>query len=80
MMADQFKFDRSLYLPEAVDAAVAAYAEHAKIEVTRTGDEVVAVLSEVTANEPTLVAKSFCNHVLYETVVRMRRAAAEKSD
>jgi hypothetical protein len=66
-------FDRSLYLPEAVDAAVAAYAEHAEIEVTPTAEAVVAVISEAVGSDPEIVANAFCNHVLHETIARMRQ-------
>ena len=74
-MAKRITFDRSLYLPEAVEAAAAAYAEHAGIEVTATGDAVVAVISAVVGNDPDVVAHAFCNHVLHETIARMRQAA-----
>jgi len=74
-MAEQVTFDRSLYLPEAVDAAAAAYAEHAKIEVTPAGDSVVVALSVIGEHDPQTVTNAFCNHVLYETIARMRQAA-----
>jgi hypothetical protein len=74
-MAKRITFDRSLYLPEAVDAAVAAYAEHAEIEVTPTADGMVAVISGVVGNDPEVVANAFCNHVLYETIARVHQAA-----
>jgi hypothetical protein len=73
-MAERITFDRSLYLPEAVEAAAAAYAEHAKIELTPSGDTVVAVISDVVEHDPQTVANAFCNHVLHETIVRMRQA------
>ena len=76
-MPKRITFDRSLYLPEAVDAAAAAYAEHAKIEVTQIASGVVAVISEVAAY-PELVANAFCNHVLHETITRMRHATARE--
>lgn len=78
MMADRIAFDRSLYLPEAVEAAAAAYAEYAQIEVTPTADAVVAVISEVVEHDPHLVASSFCNHVLHETIARRRQAALQE--
>jgi hypothetical protein len=73
-MAERIIFDRSLYLPEAVEAAATAYAEHAKIELTPSGDTVVAVISDVVEHDPQTVANAFCNHVLHETIVRMRQA------
>ena len=77
-MAERIIFDRSLYLPEAVEAAAAAYAEHARIEVTPTGEAVVAAISDVVEHDPSLVANAFCNHVLHETIARRRQAAMEE--
>lgn len=79
-MAERLTFDRSLYLPEAVDAAAAAYAEHAHIEVTSIGDTVVASISEVLEHDPQTVAHAFCNHVLHETIARRRQAALHESE
>lgn len=77
-MAERITFDGSLYVPEAVEAAAAAYAEHAHIEVTPAGDSVVAVISDVREHDPQLVRDAFCNHVLHETIARRRRAAIEE--
>ena len=74
MKARQITFDRSLYLPEAVEAAAAAYADHATIELTPTADAVVAVMSAVAGGDPEIVANAFCNHVLHETIARMHSA------
>jgi hypothetical protein len=70
----RISFDRSLYVPEAVEAAAAAYAGYADITLERTGDAVVAVLGDVTGADRRTVEHSFCNLVLQETIVRMRRA------
>jgi len=74
----QIIFDRSLYAPEAVEAAAAAYAEHADIVLERSGDTVVAVISAVRGGDRETIEHSFCNFALQETVVRMRRAAPEE--
>jgi hypothetical protein len=76
-MAERIAFDRTLYLPEAVEAAAAAYAEHATIEVTPSADAVVAAIT-VDGDDPQTVVHAFCNHVLYETVMRRRGAALEE--
>jgi glycerophosphoryl diester phosphodiesterase len=73
-MSKRISFDRSLYLPEAVEAAAAAYAEYAEIDVTLTADAVVAVISGVSEHDPEMVANAFCNHVLHETIARLRQA------
>ena len=72
-MAERVSFDRSLYLPEAVEAAVAAYSEHARIEVTAEQDAVVAVVAALGELDPALVIHSFCNHVLHETIARRHK-------
>jgi len=73
-------FDRSLYIPEAVEAAAAAYADYAEIALERSGDEVVAVIGAVTGGDPQTVEHSFCNLALQETIVRMHRAAAPEDE
>lgn len=72
----QIIFDRSLYAPEAVEAAATAYAEHADITLERSGDAVVAVIDAVRGGDRETIEHSFCNLALQETVVRMRRAGA----
>ena len=77
-MADRILFDRSLYLPEAVEAAAAAYADYARIELTPTANAVVAVIDGVVDHDPQTVANAFCNHVLHETIARRRQATQEE--
>ena len=69
-------FDRSLYTPDAVEAAAAAYAEYAEIALEHAGDTVVAVVGAVTGGDRQTIENSFCNLALQETIVRMRRADA----
>jgi hypothetical protein len=76
-MAERIVFDRSLYLPEAVDAAAAAYAEHARITVTQEGDTTVVSIADVIEHDPQVVVHAFGNHVLHETITRMRQAEGE---
>ena len=77
-MDKRIAFDRSLYLPEAVEAAAAAYAAHAEIEVLSTDDAVIAVISGVVGNDPDMVANAFCNYVLQETIARVRQAKSQE--
>jgi len=76
-MAERIAFDRTLYLPEAVEAAAAAYAEYATIEVTPSADAVVAAIS-VDGDDVQTVVHAFCNHVLYETLTRRHQAALDE--
>jgi len=77
-VSKQIRFDTSLYLPEAVEAAAAAYAGHAKVEIKLEGDSVVAVLSDLTGGDEDLVSSSFCNHVLHETIGRKRQSILQE--
>ncbi len=69
-------FDRSLYSPEAVEAAAAAFSEHATIIVERAGDAVIADVGDVVGDDRQLIENAFCTLALQETIVRMRRAPA----
>jgi hypothetical protein len=73
-------FDGSLYSPEAVEAAAAAYAGYAEIALERSGDTVVAVVGALGGRDPETVEHSFSNLVLQETIVRRRRATAPVED
>lgn len=74
-MALWITFDRSLYLPEAVEAAAAAYADYAKIEVTQGANAVDVVIADGDEHDAQTLAPAFCNHVLHETIARRRQAA-----
>lgn len=77
-MAERIVFDRSLYLLEAVEAAAAAYGEHARIALSPSDDAVVAVISEVVDHDEREVVNAFCNHVLHETIARVRQSALQE--
>jgi hypothetical protein len=72
-------FDRSLYAPDAVAAAAAAYADYADITLEQEGDAVIATVGAVRGHERDTIEHSFCNLVLQETVVRLRRNAAHEA-
>ncbi len=76
----QITFDRSLYSPEAVEAAAAAYADYADIVLERSNDVVTAVVGDVRGADRATVEHSFCNLALQETVVRMRRSTATEPE
>jgi len=77
---NQISFDRSLYTSDAVEAAAAAYADHADIALERSGDAVVAVVGAVRGADRETIEHSFCNLALQESIVRMRRAAVLAPD
>ena len=71
-MADRVVFSRALYLPDAVRAAVAAYVGLATFQVEVLDDDVTVDISEPDAAVAAIVVDEFCNHVLHETIVRLR--------
>jgi hypothetical protein len=73
-------FDRSLYIPEAVEAAAAAYAEYAEIALEPSGDAVVAVIGTVGGSDRRMIEHSFCNLVLQETIVRQHQAPPREEE
>ena len=77
-MSERITFDRSLYSPDAVEAAAEAYAEYAKIAVSPGTDAIVAEVSDTGDLDPQTVAHAFCNHVLHETIARRRQAALDE--
>lgn len=72
MASRQIQFHRSLYLPEAVQAAAEAYADHAKLVVAERGDSTDVTVEVEDPDDLDLIADSFANHALYETIVRSR--------
>jgi hypothetical protein len=70
-MAD-IRFSRSLYLPEAIDAAAEAYAGLATIEVVRGGDGIEVKFSDVDPDVADVIEDAFANHALAETITRSR--------
>ena len=67
----ELSFSRSLYTPEAVRDAVAAYQELARFEVLEGGDDVQVRVSDPDPEVNDLLDE-FCNHVLFETVKQFR--------
>lgn len=73
-MAERITFDRTLYLPEAVEAAAGSYAGYATIHVTETEAGVEVAVSEPVEHDLQTILDAFCNHVLHETINRRRQA------
>lgn len=77
-MAEPLVFHRSLYAPEAVEAAVAAFGHLATLGVERREHEMVVRVDDVDARVADRFGDAFANHVLYETVVRARSAGGAR--
>ena len=84
-MADpsvQVRFHRSLYRPEAVDEAVRAFADLAKVTVLHNPDDTLVVIealpgqSEAERGEIPMIANELANFALSETVARSRQVAS----
>ena len=63
-------FHRSLYAPEAVEAAAKADAALATITLEVHDHEVLARIENVDARVPDVV-DAFCNHALFESIARL---------
>lgn len=68
----QIRFHRSLYALEAIDEAVKAFADLAKIEVVRNADDVLVVIDAAHASVIGVIADELANYALSETVARSR--------
>ncbi|MBW2525590.1 MAG: hypothetical protein JRI23_15510 [Deltaproteobacteria bacterium] len=71
-MAERVSFSRALYLPEAVTAAAEAYEALGTFEVEVGDDEVAVVITDPDPDVAPVLVDEFCNHVLHETIVRLR--------
>lgn len=71
-MAERVVFSRELYLPDAVEAAVEAYAELAIFEVKVSDGQIEVGVGEPDPEVADVLVDEFCNHVLHETIVRLR--------
>lgn len=70
-MAEAIHFARSLYSPEAVEAAIEAWQGVAQFDVEQL-DQAIAVRMEPNEGDPEEAKDTFSNHVLFETIVRSR--------
>ncbi len=71
-MAERLVFARSLYSPDAVRAATAAYAELASFELQVSAEAIEVIISEPDESVADVLLDEFCNHALHETIVSLR--------
>lgn len=76
-MPEVLTLSRSLYLPEAVQAAASAFAELATIEVRVLDSDIEVSLDAIDPDVDDVLADELMNHALHETILqhRMRREA-----
>jgi hypothetical protein len=72
-VVEERRFDRSLYLPDAVRAAVDAFSEHASLDVAQREGAIVVTLRDAGEHDPRMLLDELSNHVLFETIVRRRQ-------
>ena len=71
----QIAFHRSLYLPDAVQAAVGAYGDYVEsIDVEQGDQDIKVTLRGFDPGYGDVIGDAFANHVLFETVVQSRQA------
>lgn len=71
-MSEVLSLSRSLYLPEAVQAAARAFGELATIEVRVLDSDIEVSLDDIDPDVDDVLADELCNHALHETIVRRR--------
>lgn len=71
-MPERVALSRSLYSPDAVQAAAKAYEEVAKISLEDSAGDIVVTFSDLGPADAEIV-DAFCNHALHETVLRARQ-------
>ena len=73
-MAEKLCFSTSLYRRDAIDAAVSAYHQLADFSISSENEgEVIVEIDKIHPNFAAVLVDSFCNHVLFETIVRYRK-------
>jgi hypothetical protein len=70
--AQQVRFHRSLYAPEAVEEAVRAFADLATLTVMTHPEDVLVVIEHAHASVSNVIADELANFALSETVARSR--------
>jgi len=74
----QVRFHRSLYAPEAVEEAVRAFGDLAKLSVLTNPEDVLVVIEHVHPSVQDVIADELANFALSETVARSRELDAKK--
>ena len=71
-MPERLEFSRSIYLPGAVESAVEAFSELAKLEVQEGENGVRVAISDPDPDLADCLADELANLALHETIVRTR--------
>ena len=71
-MANSISFSLSIYREDAVQAAVLAYTSLADFTVVSNSSDVIVEVANINPSFESVLLDAFCNHVLFETIVRHR--------
>ena len=71
-MLERVSFARSLYAPEAVEAAARAFGDLAKFEVVAHDDSIELAVSDADPDVADVLIDELSNWVLAETIARSR--------
>lgn len=73
---EKIRFHRSFYAPEAVDEAVKAFADLARLTVTHGPSDTLVVIEHAHPSVANVLADEIGNYALAESVARSRGGAA----
>jgi hypothetical protein len=76
-MPETLIFDEYLYDLDAVNTAAEAYGHLADLKIAREDEVITVTMDNIPEEHADVLADSFCNHVLHETIVRVRSEAGE---
>jgi len=76
-MDEKIVFDDYLYDVDSVKAAAEAYGHLVEIAIEQEGEKIAVTLGNIPEEHAHVLKDAFCNHALYETIVRHRAEAGE---
>ena len=76
-MDEKIVFDDYLYDVDSVKAAAEAYGELVEITIEQDGQKISVTLGNIPEEHAHVLKDAFCNHALYETIVRYRAESGE---
>ena len=73
MASVNIPFSLSIYKKEAIEEAMYAYASYASFSVQEEKSTIVIEIQPLHESHASQIIDSFCNHVLFETIVLHRK-------
>lgn len=71
----QVRFHRSLYAPEAIEEAVRAFADLAKLTIVHNPEDTLVLIEQAQPSVIGVIADELANFALAETVARSREVS-----